>query len=394
MAVQEVIKYEGDNQTLIHKYEEEDFNTLSQLIVHESQEAVFFSDGQALDTFKAGRYTLETGNIPLISKLRNLVTGGVSPFHCEVYFVNMVSMMDIIWGTPNQVTVKDPNYGFNYNAGANGSFGLRIVDSRKLLIKYLGTEAEMTTKTVQKYFKDLITTRVKTYIAVELGKYSFNTINEHLNDISEALSAQIRNDIEPFGIEIFNFFVSTIAISEEDIARLKELDNRMAEKRFEAMGNRDATVIDADAAAKARQIQGYTWQQERQFDVSQDFAQNEGFAANPAHMMAQVPVAMAMGGMLNRNIAESYQTGNSMQAYSPAQTYPTAAMDPMAGAPQTTSGKVCQNCGEPLPENAKFCMICGTQVPETPRKIFCMNCGAELDERANFCPNCGERRQS
>lgn len=60
MAIQEVIKYEGDNSTLIYKHPAEDFNTLSQLIVHESQEAVFFSDGQALDSFKAGRYTLET----------------------------------------------------------------------------------------------------------------------------------------------------------------------------------------------------------------------------------------------------------------------------------------------------------------------------------------------
>lgn len=89
MAIQEVIKYEGDNSTLIYKHPAEDFNTLSQLIVHESQEAVFFSDGQALDSFKAGRYTLETKNIPLISKIRNLVSGGVSPFHVEVYFINL-----------------------------------------------------------------------------------------------------------------------------------------------------------------------------------------------------------------------------------------------------------------------------------------------------------------
>lgn len=41
MAIQEVIKYEGDNSTLIYKHPAEDFNTLSQLIVHESQEAYF-----------------------------------------------------------------------------------------------------------------------------------------------------------------------------------------------------------------------------------------------------------------------------------------------------------------------------------------------------------------
>lgn len=161
MAIQEVIKYEGDNSTLIYKHPAEDFNTLSQLIVHESQEAVFFSDGQALDSFKAGRYTLETKNIPLISKIRNLVSGGVSPFHVEVYFINLATMMDIAWGTPSQVTVRDPNYGYSYSAGASGSFGLKIEDGRKLLINLVGTEKAMTTKDIQKFFKDLLVTRVK-----------------------------------------------------------------------------------------------------------------------------------------------------------------------------------------------------------------------------------------
>lgn len=116
----------GINSTLIYKHPQKTLILCHQLIVHESQEAVFFSDGQALDSFKAGRYTLETKNIPLISKIRNLVSGGVSPFHVEVYFINLATMMDIAWGTPSQVTVRDPNYGYSYSAGASGSFGLKI----------------------------------------------------------------------------------------------------------------------------------------------------------------------------------------------------------------------------------------------------------------------------
>lgn len=291
MAIQEVIKYEGDNSTLIYKHPAEDFNTLSQLIVHESQEAVFFSDGQALDSFKAGRYTLETKNIPLISKIRNLVSGGVSPFHVEVYFINLATMMDIAWGTPSQVTVRDPNYGYSYSAGASGSFGLKIEDGRKLLINLVGTEKAMTTKDIQKFFKDLLVTRVKNCIAVELSKYSYNVFNQHLNEISENVAGQVESDLESYGIQILNFFVSAVTIKPDDLEELKKLDNSMAQKRFEAMGNRDATVIEAEGLAKARELQGYTWQQEQQFDVSRTFAQNEGFAANPANMMAQIPLA-------------------------------------------------------------------------------------------------------
>lgn len=387
MAIQEIIKYEGNNSTLIYKHPAEDFNTLSQLIVHESQEAVFFSDGQALDSFKAGRYTLETKNIPLISKIRNLVSGGVSPFHTEVYFINLVTMMDIPWGTPSQVTVKDPNYGYSYSAGASGSFGLKVVDGRKLLINMVGTEKKMSTSDVQKYFKDLIVTRVKNCIAIELSRYSYNEFNQHLNDISENVSQTIRKDISEYGIEILNFFVSAVKINPDDLEELKMLDNSMAKKRFEAIGNRDATVIEAEGMARARELQGYTWQQEQQFDVSRTFAQNEGFAGNPANMMAQIPLAFSMGDMLKNNVdaaANSAANANMNEAVNMAskETVPTSA-----GENETR----CTKCGEKLPEGAKFCMSCGTKV-EIPKAVYCSECGKPLSPEAKFCMNCGARR--
>lgn len=396
MAIQEVIKYEGDNSTLIYKHPAEDFNTLSQLIVHESQEAVFFSDGQALDSFKAGRYTLETKNIPLISKIRNLVSGGVSPFHVEVYFINLATMMDIAWGTPSQVTVRDPNYGYSYSAGASGSFGLKIEDGRKLLINLVGTEKAMTTKDIQKFFKDLLVTRVKNCIAVERSKYSYNVFNQHLNEISENVAGQVESDLESYGIRILNFFVSAVTIKPDDLEELKKLDNSMAQKRFEAMGNRDATVIEAEGLAKARELQGYTWQQEQQFDVSRTFAQNEGFAANPANMMAQIPLAFSMGDMMKNNMDAAVQA----QPVTAAQTG-TAAMQPDIAAtqsqpavqPQAQGGNItCVKCGTSLSKDAKFCFQCGEKVV-IPQKIFCANCGNEMPPEANFCTKCGTRRE-
>ena len=110
MKVFDVVKYEGENNVLVWKFPGEDFNTLSQLVVHETQEAVFFKDGQALDLFKAGRYTLHSQNIPLIRRLVNLPFNGESPFHCEVFFVNKVVSMDIKWGTINPISIQDPIY--------------------------------------------------------------------------------------------------------------------------------------------------------------------------------------------------------------------------------------------------------------------------------------------
>ena len=87
MALSELIKYERDNSTFIWKYPNEDFNNMTELVVNEAQEAVFFANGQVADTFGPGRYKLDADNIPILTGMLNIVTG-VSVFHCTVYFIN------------------------------------------------------------------------------------------------------------------------------------------------------------------------------------------------------------------------------------------------------------------------------------------------------------------
>ena len=129
--IADVIKYEGDNSTFIWKHPCEDFNNLTQLIVHESQEAIFFMNGQALDLFGPGRYTLETQNIPQIGKFLNRATGDKTPFHCEVYFINKTEQMSIKWGTDSKVQYVDPTYGFPISIGASGGSSPALFASSK-----------------------------------------------------------------------------------------------------------------------------------------------------------------------------------------------------------------------------------------------------------------------
>ena len=130
-----VIKYEGTNNVLVWKHPIEDFNLGSQLIVHESQEAIFFKDGQALDCFGAGRYTLANEKLPLLQNLYKLPFDSNTAFHSEVYFVNMVTQTGIKWGTDSKVRMFDPTSGLSVELGAYGEFNLRVINSRKLLIK-------------------------------------------------------------------------------------------------------------------------------------------------------------------------------------------------------------------------------------------------------------------
>ena len=164
-----IIKYEGDNNVFIWKHPIEDFNYGSQLIVHESQEAVFFRDGQALDLFGPGRYTLETQQLPLLEKVYRLPTDTEGTFHSEVYFINKTVQMAIKWGTPEKVRFIDPLTGTPLQLGASGEMNIQVGNARKLLVKLVGTtngiswdEGAGLTKSLQASFRPLIASAVRT----------------------------------------------------------------------------------------------------------------------------------------------------------------------------------------------------------------------------------------
>lgn len=285
-----VIKYEGDNSTFIWKHPCEDFNTLTQLIVHESQEAIFFMNGQALDLFGPGRYTLETQNVPKVSKLLNRITNDETPFHCEVYFINKTEQMSIKWGTDNKVQYIDPTYGFPISLGASGEMSLRVEDSRRLLLKLVGTENYLTQQKLVSFFRAVLMTRVKTYMAQYIKNNAINIfeIDEHLVTFSNALHTMLIPDFADYGISLERFFVTNIVKPDGDrqYEKFKELHFRqyadIAEAKLKqqtdliyAQTAAQKVVIDSQAQATKRQQEGYTYAQERGFDVAEKVAQNE-----------------------------------------------------------------------------------------------------------------------
>lgn len=283
MEITSVIKYEGDNSTFVWKHPREDFNTNSQLIVHESQEAIFFLNGQPLDLFGSGKYTLETQNIPILRHIINIPTGGVSAFHCEVYFVNKVEQMAIPWGTDSKVQYMEPTFGFPIAVGAGGEMSLRVQDSKKLLIKLVGTESYLSREKLTSYFRAFLMARVKSYIAqtFKASKISIFEVDEHLNEFSDALKERLVPDFEDYGIALERFFVTRIVKPEGDqqYEKFKDLYFRQYADVAEAKIRQQVGVIDQQTSAQRmviesqgiaqkRQIEGYTYQQERGFDVA------------------------------------------------------------------------------------------------------------------------------
>lgn len=382
MPIASIIKYEGDNNAVIWKHPCEDFNSSSQLIVHESQEAVFMMNGQALDLFGAGRYTLETQNIPLIGKALNRLTGDKSPFHCEVYFINKTEKMSMKWGTDSKVQFIEPTYGFPISIGANGQMTLRVDNSRKLLVKLVGTESYLGNDRLVSYFRAFLMTKVKSYLAqvIKQDKISIFEIDETLQDISDKLLNLLKPDFEEYGLVLEHFFVMEIMKPDGDsqYEKFKSLHFRQYADIAEAKIRQNVSVIDAQteaqkviigsqAAATKRAQEGYTYQQERGFDVAEQVASNQavGQFTNLGiglGTMAGVggTIAGVVGGSLN-NAMEQNKEENT----------------------------VCAKCGAKLPKNAKFCLECGEKVfVSSVEQVVCPNCGKTV-VKGKFCPECG-----
>ena len=339
--ISEIIKYEGDNGTFIWKHPCEDFNSMTQLIVYESQEAIFFMNGQALDLFGPGRYTLETQNIPLIGKVLNRATGDKTPFHCEVYFINKTEQMSIKWGTDSKVQYIEPTYGFPISIGASGEMSLRVEDSRKLLVRLVGTERDLSQQKLVGFFRAFLMTRVKTYIAQVMKTNAINIfeIDENLTMFSENIHKLLIPDFLGYGVSLERFFVTNIARPDGDrqYEKFKELHFRqyadIAEAKLRqqtdliyAQTEAQKVIIDSQAQATKRAQEGYTYQQERGFDVATEVARNEavgqftnlgvglGTMAGVGGAVGGV-VGSAVSGALNPTETEAPKPANDMATF-------------------------------------------------------------------------------
>ncbi len=287
----QVIKYEGDNNTFVWKSPIEDFNTGTQIIVHESQEAIFFMNGQALDLFGPGRHTIETQNIPLIGKFLNKPTGDQTPFHCEIYFINKTEQMSIKWGTDSQVQYMEPTYKFPLKIGASGEMSLRVVDSRKLLVKLVGTEKGLLQTGAVQVFRSFLMARIKPYLAKTMQNSEFGIfeIDSYMGELSESLHRQLSPDFEDYGLSLERFFVTTIVKPDGDrayesfkdihIRQYTDIANAHLRQQvgiIEQETSAQRMVIESAAIAKKREQEGYSYQAERAYDVAERVAQNEG----------------------------------------------------------------------------------------------------------------------
>ena len=428
-----IIKYEGDNETLVWKHPIEDFNFGSQLIVHESQEAIFFRDGQALDLFGAGRYTLQTQQLPLLEKIYKLPTDTEGTFHSEVYFVNLATQMGVKWGTDSKVRLFDPASGLHIEIGASGEYNIRVTDSRKLLLKVVGTTGGLGQEQLlgigngKGFFRSMVMTQVKSYLAQTIKENAINIleIDEHLMALSGALRERINAALDEYGLTMPEFYVSRIVTPDDDpnFRRMKEqyaeqyllvrqegirkaeaeaaADRKAVEaqtaarmKIIGAQGEAEALKIQKQAEAEAYRMQaeaeaaemrmkGYTYQQETSRQVGLEAMKNGlGGGANAAGALGDLAgLGVSLGAM-------GSVIGMTKDALSPM-TQDAAQMGAAVGT-AVAGGWDCPVCGHKN-ITTNFCPDCGGKKPEAKTGWDCAQCGTK-NIQSRFCPNCGAKK--
>jgi membrane protease subunit (stomatin/prohibitin family) len=184
----------------------------AQLVVRESQTAVFVNEGSIADAFGPGTYTIETQNVPLLSTLKGWKYGFHSPFKAEVYFVSTRQFTDMKWGTQNPVIVRDPEFGA-VRLRAFGAFSARVVDATKLLRELVGTDPQFRTEEVQEYLRQVIVGRLGNALAT--ARIPLLDLAAHQDSIGLAVAGPLSEDLADFGIEIPKFIIENISVPPE-----------------------------------------------------------------------------------------------------------------------------------------------------------------------------------
>lgn len=385
MAIAEVIKFEGPQDSLVWKFPVEDFNAASQLIVDETHEALLVVNGNAADLFTAGRRTLSVPNIPIARKLIEIPTGGNSPFPCKVFFINKVHQMDLLWGTQGPIALEDPLYDIFMHVMANGSMSISVDNSRKFMLKMVGFRDNFSNDELIQKFRGIISSHVKDCVSKIMinGMLSYFMMNAHLFELSGVIKERLDSIFEEYGIKIQYFNMETIEVPEADYRKVSEAKERRT----------------------SRMIEGYTWQEERQMMIAEKFAGNEGTMGNVGGAVGGFMMGGALGGSIidiARNALDPKRIPADRSPKDAGGTHPHPGQNPNTvdvedffkpkekaeTAENASDSAKCPKCGADLPANAKFCLSCGELIKQEDDTIVCPNCGKTV-RKGKFCLECG-----
>ena len=437
-----VIECRMDNSVFVKRHPIDNFVTGSKLIVHESQEAVFFKDGMALDMFGSGGHILTTDKLPMLQEMAPLPFSNGDPFRTEVYFVNKTEQKEIKWGTPNKIGIRENKYQMYIDIGAFGTFNMAVKDSRKFLMKNIGTidefrqsdivgDSEFSVPSATVQFKDLILNKIVDVLAntIEDQRLDVFLLDKQKDKLAEAIRDTINVQLDDYGLYMPQFYIRKITLPEDDpnfkrmrdnlaAQSLNALEAETAETERAQQMTRAQTAADVDfiraqnearkkllmeqtlaageqlhgeAEAAVMKAKGYTYQQETARQVGLEAMQNgitggrsnNGSSGGIAGDVMGLGMTLgAMGGVMNM----------ARDALNPIMNTASDIGSGVAGGVQQTLSADTWNCTCGAANlTTKCCPECGARKPEPVQSWDCPACGFK-GITSKFCPDCGVKK--
>lgn len=371
MGILKLIEWKDDSRdTIVYRVDmKNDYITKgSKLTVREGQAAVFCHKGKMADVFLPGFYTLDTDNVPLLTKLMSWKYGFESPFKSDVFFVSTRQFTGEKWGTLNPVIVRDADYGA-VRVRAYGTYSFRVDDPYVFMTELSGTGARYGTRDITDFLRSMLVTRVTDIVGE--SKVPVLDMAGNLVEFGGMVEEQIKPDFKRMGLELvkFNF---------ENFSMPEALEKALDESTSLGILGKNMNV----------------YMQKAQADALINASKNPGAGSvMGAGMGAGMGLGMgaAMGSMFGNmaNMGAQQNAGASQGGG----TCPKCGANVRAGAkfcPECGSKlgtETCPKCGAQVKAGAKFCPECGSKLGAAA----CPKCGAQIKAGAKFCPECGEK---
>ena len=373
----EVIEwFDKTGQEMVYRVPEEGSGEIkygAQLTVRESQAAVFFYKGKAIEAFSAGRHTLKTANIPILTKLAALPWGMTSPLRAEVYFVNLKVFNNLKWGTRDPVAFKDQELGL-IRLRAFGVFNIQVVQPVLFINRLVGTQGMYTTEQIEEYLNRVIVSRFNDYMGESID--SILNLPAQYDELAEGLTARLKEDLSHFGLSLTHLYLNAITPPQEV---QQAIDDRSRMGVFNDM-NKLMQMKSAMAMEKMSEAEG---------------GKADGMGLGMGLMMPAMFANYFSGAHRQAQGEPPASAAPAAENLTPcpdcSQQIPASARFCPKCGHQLLVFDQCTECGKNLTPKAKFCSRCGHPVESTPQPWRCANCDVENLPDASFCINCGEK---
>lgn len=318
MALIDVLKYDGPNNALIWKWRpkgenkrDEELRFGTQLIVNQSQQAIFIKGGQLLDIFEPGTHTLSTQNLPILSSLIGLAFGGQSPFKAEIYFINKAVALDTKFGLI-PFNMMEPNFRVPIPITSRGSFAVRVVDSKIFLNQIIGTVPDFESGKLTQFFRGIITENVKTAITRISKEQNLTPLELEaiVLDVSGAVKGIISGELAKYGLQLELFNIEAISVIDEDLRVKKIVED------FHRLMSQD---MEERMRLKRRSENLETYKVERTFDTTEKAAENigggiggeGGILGTVVGLGMATPIGNTIGNLMNKATENIQQNQNA-----------------------------------------------------------------------------------